>query len=369
LTSGSILTPDRLTHRSARQILVLLVAVIAIGVLTPAAVASSQSGTSLRGLRPGTSGPGVRHLQKLLAHLGYVIRADGQFGGHTANVVRSFRSEVGLARSSRVTPRFLRMLKRAQNGGPGDRRWLGIRRLVVGARGHDVRVLQKDLTKLGYTAATDGQFGPQTRVSVRSFERAAGLQIDGIVSAREARTLKRVARAGREAGAVSRTPATKPVTTVAPTLTTAPTEATGQVATSPPAVGTIGADGLAIAPAGAPAAVVAIIAAGNEIAFKPYLYGGGHDSWQSPGYDCSGSVSYALHGAGLIDTPMSSYDFPGWGDPGPGQWVTVYGMSSHAYMVVAGLRFDTSASKGGGSRWTTEPRSSAGYVAVHPAGL
>jgi hypothetical protein len=66
---------------------------------------------------------------------------------------------------------------------------------------------------------------------------------------------------------------------------------------------------------------------------------------------------------------MSSYDFPGWGDPGPGQWVTVYGMASHAYMVVAGLRFDTSASKSGGSRWTTEPRSSAGYVAVHPPGL
>ena len=72
---------------------------------------------------------------------------------------------------------------------------------------------------------------------------------------------------------------------------------------------------------------------------------------------------------GLIDTPMSSYDFPGWGDPGPGQWVTVYGMQSHAYMVVAGLRFDTSASKGGGSRWTTEQRSPAGYVAVHPSGL
>jgi peptidoglycan hydrolase-like protein with peptidoglycan-binding domain len=372
LTSGSILTRDRLTHRSPRHILVLLISVVAIGVLTPAAFASSQSGASLRGLRPGTSGPGVRHLQKMLAHLGYVIRADGQFGGHTAKVVRSFRSEVGLARSNRVTTRFLRMLKRAQNGGPGDRRWLGIRRLAVGARGHDVKVLQKDLTKLGYAAATDGQFGPQTRVSVRSFERAAGLQVDGIISAREARTLKRVALAGREAGAVSSTPATKTVTTVAPTMTTAPAapaEATGQIATSPPAVGTIGADGLAIAPAGAPPAVVAIIAAGNQIAFKPYLYGGGHDTWQAPGYDCSGSVSFALHGAGLIDTPMSSYDFPGWGDPGPGQWVTIYGMASHAYMVVAGLRFDTSASKGGGSRWTTEQRSSDGYVAVHPAGL
>jgi peptidoglycan hydrolase-like protein with peptidoglycan-binding domain len=349
------------------------VAILAMCVLAPSALASSQSSASLRGLKPGTSGPAVRHLQKMLAHLGYVVRADGQFGGHTANVVRSFRAATGLPRSARVTPKFVRMLKRAQYGGPGDRRWLGIRRLAVGAKGRDVKVLQKDLSKLGYVAATDGEFGPQTRVSVRSFERSAGLHVDGVVSAKEARSLKKIARIGHEAGAVSKTPTVTTTTTpTLPTLTTAPTapaDATGQIAVTAPAVGTIGADGLAIAPAGAPAAVVAIIAAGNQIAHKPYLYGGGHDSWQDSGYDCSGSVSFALHGAGLIDTPMSSYDFPGWGDPGPGQWVTVYGMQSHAYMVVAGLRFDTSASKGGGSRWTTEQRSPAGYVAVHPPGL
>jgi peptidoglycan hydrolase-like protein with peptidoglycan-binding domain len=349
--------------------LALLVAVLAMGVLAPSALASASSTAALRGLRPGTTGPAVRHLQKMLAHLGYVVRADGQFGGHTANVVRSFRAATGLPRSSRVTPKFVRMLKRAQYGGAGDRRWLGIRKLRVGAKGRDVRVLQKDLTALGYTAATDGEFGPRTRVSVRSFERAAGLQIDGVVSAREARTLKKVVRTGHEAGAVSQTSTTL---TAAPTLTIAPAPdapASNQIAGAAPTPGTIGADGLAIAPPGAPAAVVAIIAAGNQIAHKPYLYGGGHTSWTDSGYDCSGSVSFALHGAGLIDTPMSSYDFPGWGQPGAGQWVTIYGMQSHAYMVVAGLRFDTSASKGGGSRWTTAPRSSAGYIAVHPAGL
>jgi peptidoglycan hydrolase-like protein with peptidoglycan-binding domain len=351
---------------------VLLLAVLAIGVVTPSALASSQSGAALRGLRPGTAGPAVRHLQRMLEHLGYVIKADGQFGGHTAKVVRSFRAEAGLARSSRITPKFLRMLTRAQNGGPGDRRWLGIRRLAVGAKGRDVVVLQKDLTRLGYAAASDGEFGPRTRVSVRLLERSAGLQIDGVVSSRDARTLKKVARLGGKAGAVSQTTGTiaAPVQmTTTPSATVAPTEAAPQVSTGPVTAATIGADGLAIAPAGAPAAVVAIIAAGNQIAHKPYLYGGGHDTWQDSGYDCSGSVSFALHGAGLIDQPMSSYDFPGWGEPGPGQWVTVYGMASHAYMLVAGLRFDTSASKGGGSRWTTEPRSSAGYVAVHPAGL
>jgi peptidoglycan hydrolase-like protein with peptidoglycan-binding domain len=311
----------------------------------------------------------VRHLQKMLAHLGYVVRADGQFGGHTANVVRSFRAATGLPRSARVTPKFLRVLKRAQSGGPGDRRWLGIRRLTLGARGRDVKVLQKDLSALGYVAASDGEFGPQTRASIRSFERSAGLTIDGVMSPKEARTLTRVVRKGGEAGAVSQAPATPVVPTLTTVAPAAPAQATGQVSGAPPSNGTIGADGLAIAPAGAPAAVVAIIAAGNQIAHKPYLYGGGHTTWLDSGYDCSGSVSFALHGAGLIDTSMSSYDFPGWGDAGPGQWVTVYGMDSHAYMIVAGLRFDTSASKGGGSRWTTEPRSSAGYVAVHPPGL
>jgi peptidoglycan hydrolase-like protein with peptidoglycan-binding domain len=355
---------------------VLLVALLAGGALIPCtAAASSAIGSPLRGLRPGTTGPAVRHLQKMLAHLGYSVKADGQFGPHTAQVVRIFRSEAGLARSSRVTARFVRMLHRAQNGGPGDLRWLGMRRLAVGTRGRDVRLLQKDLTKLGYTAATDGQFGPQTRLSVRSFERAAGLKIDGVIGPREARTLKKVVRSGREAGAVSQTPApapttsTAPVTQIPPTSEPTPAQPAGQAASPPPTPGSIGPNGLAIAPAGAPAVVVAIIAAGNAIAHFPYRYGGGHDTWHDTGYDCSGSVSFALHGAGLLDTPMSSYDFPAWGEAGTGQWVTVYARQDHAYMVVAGLRFDTSASKGGGSRWTTEPRAPSGYVARHPAGL
>jgi hypothetical protein len=80
-------------------------------------------------------------------------------------------------------------------------------------------------------------------------------------------------------------------------------------------------------------------------------------------------VSFALHGAGLLDTPLASYDFYTWGEAGPGQWVTIYAKDSHAYMVVAGLRYDTAASKGGGSRWTLDSRAPVGYVARHPAGL
>jgi len=119
----------------------------------------------------------------------------------------------------------------------------------------------------------------------------------------------------------------------------------------------------------APAAIVAIIQAGNVIAHTPYRYGGGHQSWQDTGYDCSGSLSYALHGAGLLDAPLASYDFYNWGESGPGQWVTIFTKDDHAYMVVAGLRYDTSASKSGGSRWTTDARATDGYIARHPNGL
>jgi cell wall-associated NlpC family hydrolase len=206
---------------------------------------------------------------------------------------------------------------------------------------------------------------------VRLFERAAGFRVDGVLSLREMRALKRAAAAGRMAGAVS-LKTTQPATTATTASAGQGTPAdqpTGQIAPPPAAAAQVGGNGLAIAPAGAPAAVAAIIQAGNVIAHMPYRFGGGHQSWQDSGYDCSGSVSFALHGAGLLDVPLASYDFYTWGEPGPGQWVTIYAKDDHAYMVVAGLRFDTAASKGGGSRWTAEARVPAGYVARHPAGL
>jgi peptidoglycan hydrolase-like protein with peptidoglycan-binding domain len=344
----------------------------AVAVAVPSAQAGRVSrAPALQGLHPGEQGPAVRKLQKMLAGLGYPVKPDGQFGPHTATMVRTLRADAGLDRSARVTKRFLKVLKRAQRGGPGDRRWLGIRRLRVGAQGKDVRVLQNDLTELGYPAATDGQFGPATRKSVRLFERAAGLRVDGVLTPRETRTLKKAVRSGGMAGAVSLR-STRSATTAASggaSATTQPDQPTGQIAPPPPVAGSIGADGLASAPAGAPAQVVAIIQAGNVIAHMPYRFGGGHQNWTDSGYDCSGSVSFALHGAGLLDTPLASYDFYTWGEAGPGQWVTIYAKDSHAYMVVAGLRYDTAASKGGGSRWTLDSRAPVGYVARHPAGL
>jgi peptidoglycan hydrolase CwlO-like protein len=127
--------------------------------------------------------------------------------------------------------------------------------------------------------------------------------------------------------------------------------------------------GMAQAPADAPSAVKQVIAAGNAIAGLPYLYGGGHGSFRANAYDCSGSVSYALAAAGLLASPLDSTGFMSWGQAGPGKWITVYANAGHAFMVVAGWRFDTSALSGGGTRWTRSMRDTGGFVARHPAGL
>jgi peptidoglycan hydrolase CwlO-like protein len=127
--------------------------------------------------------------------------------------------------------------------------------------------------------------------------------------------------------------------------------------------------GMVQPPPGAPAAVAQVIAAGNAIATLPYIWGGGHGSFHASGYDCSGSVSYALAAAGLLSSPLDSTAFMGWGEPGPGKWITVYATSGHAFMVVAGWRFDTVALAETGTRWSQSMTSTAGFVARHPPGL
>jgi len=128
-------------------------------------------------------------------------------------------------------------------------------------------------------------------------------------------------------------------------------------------------NGDAVAPRNAPRAVKAMIAAGNTIAREPYKWGGGHGAWQDDGYDCSGSVSFALAGAGLLSAPLNSTGFMSWGDEGEGKWVTIYANDGHVFMYVAGLRFDTSGRGSRGSRWQTSMRDTGAYTAVHPPGL
>lgn len=116
---------------------------------------------------------------------------------------------------------------------------------------------------------------------------------------------------------------------------------------------TLNSDGSASAPSSAPAVIKAAVAAGNQIRSTPYIWGGGHGSFSDRGYDCSGSVSYVLHAAGVLSSPMASGPMMSWGAPGPGKWITVYANAGHAWMTVGGLRFDTSGRSGTGSRWQT----------------
>jgi cell wall-associated NlpC family hydrolase len=129
--------------------------------------------------------------------------------------------------------------------------------------------------------------------------------------------------------------------------------------------------GRAVAPSYAPAPVKAVIAAANRIAHQPYVWGGGHLGWRSRGYDCSGAVSYALHGADMLDVPMVSGQLEDWGVGGVGRWISVYARATHVYMVIAGLRYDTRDDPPGvsGPRWHREMVAPNGFVVRHPDGL
>ena len=148
-------------------------------------------------------------------------------------------------------------------------------------------------------------------------------------------------------------------------------QAARAAATGSADVGGIAVDtgGMVQPPPGAPAAVAQVIAAGNAIATLPYIYGGGHASFHADGYDCSGSVSYALAAAGLVSAPMVSSDFETWGEPGAGRWITVYANAGHVWMEVAGWRFDTVAQAQTGTRWAQGGGEFDGFVVRHPAGL
>jgi hypothetical protein len=129
---------------------------------------------------------------------------------------------------------------------------------------------------------------------------------------------------------------------------------------------------LAIAPVDAPPEVQAIINAGNEIAHLPYIWGGGHETYEDSGYDCSGSISFVLAAAGLLKGTETAGQLMSYGDSGPGKWITIYASPGHTFMYIAGLRFDTVALAQTGSRWSNRPANGGdggGFVARHPPGL
>ena len=233
-----------------------------------------------------------------------------------------------------------------QDGGSQD---LGERVLHKGMRGHDVKELQSYLTLAGFPTGVDGQYGPATRHQVVLFEEANGLTANGTVTYSVAKSLRQ--------------DVSKAVT------------ATGSSVTA-----TLNSDGTVTPPAGTPQVVQNVIAAANSIINTPYIYGGGHGSFKDRGYDCSGAVSFALHGGGLLSTPEDSTQLESYGQSGPGQFITVYSDPSHVFVVIDGLAFDTAhygktTPSGSGPRWlpaaavTANLSDGGNYIERHPSGL
>ena len=278
---------------------------------TALALGALFAGTAAAELHKGSRGPRVAKIQRWLGQT-----PDGIYGRSTAAAVKRWQKRHGLAPDGVVGPATWAALKRAHRA--AQRRSSGT---SVRTRGPAVRRLQRALG-----IAADGVFGPMTEAAVVRFQRARGLVADGVVG---------------------------PATWAA-----------------------LGHPGMRVVlkrarlrSGGVPLRVRRIVAAANRIAHKPYKYGGGHGRWNDSGYDCSGSVSYALHGAGLLDSALTSGGFMSWGAGGKGRWVTIYANPGHVYMVINGRRFDTTGRDESGSRWQSRPRSSTGYAVRHPPGL
>jgi peptidoglycan hydrolase-like protein with peptidoglycan-binding domain len=344
------------------------------------------------------SGSDVRTLQADLTKAGFKTPAVGIFGPITANNVKRFERRYHLKVDGIVTSALVRKLQLVLAGAAnadsspgsggtalgqggttgrkatkqaaraadptsvissngvlapvvqdGGSEHLGERTLRQGMHGHDVRVLQGYLTLAGFATAVDGEFGPGTKANVIKFEQANGLNDNGVVTYAQSQALR---------------------------------QAVSQAITASGPVGkaTLNSDGTVTPPSGAPQAVVDAINAANSIIDTPYRIGGGHGKFNDSAYDCSGAVSFALHGANLLSSPEDSTQLESYGSAGPGQWMTIYADASHTFIVIAGLAFDTAhygptTPGGSGPRWLTAANATANlrdggnYVVRHPSGL
>jgi peptidoglycan hydrolase-like protein with peptidoglycan-binding domain len=332
------------------------------------AAATAQASTEAAAQEQSTI-DAVRQLQSAL-HLS----ADGIFGPETEAAVRRLQARHGLAVDGLVGPQTWGVIgvrgqatltpppsalptptptqegaatqEGAVNTGDAAQRAGSVQAPPSGAEA--VRWLQEALH-----LPVDGEFGPETEAAVQRLQARHGLTVDGVVGPATWALI-----GVREASTLTPPPSAR-IQVAASTTTT-----TGAVPSE------VSSDSTTSAGYGATEGVVQrVIAAGDEIATRPYVWGGGHGSFESYGYDCSGSVSYALHGGGLLSSPEDSTELESYGEAGPGRYITIYANSEHAFMVVDGKRFDTVALAETGDRWSNTMTSTAGFVARHPDGL
>jgi peptidoglycan hydrolase-like protein with peptidoglycan-binding domain len=271
-------------------------------------------------------------------------------------------------------------------------RVFGSRMLSLGMQGSDVMILQRDLTALGYKIPATGRFNALTQLKLKAFQHRYRLTVDGVAGPTTITALKRLlssklhitesaltAKEIAEGIAVTATSTTQPLPTGDSGLasggaglgTTTGTTTTGTGTTTP---GTTEQDatlidGIAVPAPGTPATIIKMLDAANQIAFDPYIYGGGHASFTAAGYDCSGSVSYVLHAGGLLASPLDSSQFLQYGLAGKGNWITIYTNGpTHAYMEIAGLWYDTAAQTAlnGDDRWSPVRIGEPGYGKFTP---
>ncbi len=393
---------------------------LAAGAGTAVASSGSEPTTTTEHTIAITSESQGRQVEMLQEALG--ISADGVYGPETEEAVRSFQSAHGLTVDGIVGPATIAALRGHSSAHAASS---GVRRDAVNftpseeGGGGGVSRLQSALH-----LSTDGEFGPETEAAVKRLQARHGLSVDGVVgpatwsvlgvSTEETLTPPASARtssrhsahtanvADAESGEGEEGASGDPVSRLQSALhlnadgTFGPeTESAvkrlqarhglsvdgvvgpatwsvlgikSQETLNPPHSALSGSSSHESS-AGGSSVIARVIAAGDEIATRPYVYGGGHGSFQSTGYDCSGSVSYALHGGGLISSPEDSSALESYGEAGPGKYITIYANSGHAFMVVDGKRFDTIAQQESGSRWADSVGDTSGYVVRHPAGL